>query len=205
MEETVRYSPDMSHLAALAGAQEDAERQDALEAILFANPDLHVYAVLDASQSSDIPVTLEGLNCEYRCLFDGQVGDDLSTVAPYLVRMTRYSDVWDWFAAEGFGKRWGLMIRTDMSLPRLKTHLKKFLRVKLEDGEKVYFKFYRPEHFAAYVPTFPPEDQSRILSRVECAFCEDETDPDFLLSFKMNAEGELVSGRLPLRPRDPGA
>lgn len=198
--EAEQHTPDdMDYLSALTGTAESAARRDVLEEILFADSDLFVYAVLDAAQSSDIPVTLEGFGCEYRCLFDGQVGDDLSTVAPYLVRLTRYSDVWDWFFTEGFGKQWGIVIRTDMTLPRLKAHLKRFLRVELEDGEKIYFKFYRPEHFAAYIMSFERKQQNAIMSRLERVFCEDETAPDFLRSFVMNGEGELVSEPLPLR------
>ncbi len=94
-------------------------------------PPLRAFALLDASQSSDIPICLEGFSNPARCFFDDEAFEDLAEVAPWLVELTRYSDVWDWFVEEGYGNNWGILIHSCLELPRLKkTQLKKYQKKK---------------------------------------------------------------------------
>ena len=139
LPEALSGSPDQEALALgleqiVFGSLDEDERQR--QASDKTVPPLRAFALLDASQSADIPICLEGFSDPARCLFDGAAYDDMAEVAPWLVELTRYSDAWDWFVEEGYGQNWGILIHSRLELPRLKTHLKKFLKIEDEGGER---------------------------------------------------------------------
>ena len=138
-------------------------------------PPLRAYALLDASQSSDIPICLEGFSNPARCLFDGEAFENLAEVAPWLVELTRHSDVWDWLIEEGYGRNWGIIIHSRLELPRLKTQLKKLLSIEDEDNEEYYFKYYRPQHFNNYAPEFDEVLCNLFWRGVEAVYAEDQS------------------------------
>ncbi|WP_182912938.1 DUF4123 domain-containing protein [Paracoccus onubensis] len=151
-------------------------------------PPLRAYALLDAAQSPDIPICLEGFSNPARCLFDGDAYDNLAEVAPWLVELTRYSDVWDWFVEEGYGKDWGILIHSRLPLPRLKTQLKRFLRVEDEDSDVYFFKYYRPEIFNKYVPRFDSIQRSTFWREIEAIYSEYHRDPQKLIRHHLDGE-----------------
>ena len=123
-------------------------------------PPLRAYLLLDASADDDISVMLNGFSNPALCLFDGAAGEDLESVAPWLVELYAQEDsVWDWFVAEGFGKDWGIIIHSRLAPRRLKTQLKKFIMVEDEEGQKLYFKYYRPSTLNGFLPVFTPEQR----------------------------------------------
>lgn len=151
---------------------------------------LRAFALLDASQSADIPICLEGFSDPARCLFDGAAYEDMAEVAPWLVELARYSDAWDWFVEDGYGHNWGILIHSRLELPRLKTHLKKFLKIEDEDGERYFFKYYRPEHFNRYVPGFDDAQRATIWRGIEAIYAESKDDPTGLMRHGLDARGK---------------
>lgn len=158
-------------------------------------PPLKAYALLDASQSSDIPVCLEGFNDPACCLFDGEAGDELGEVAPWLVEITRYSDAWDWFVEDGYGNNWGIIVHSRLGLFRLKTQLKKFLEIEDEDGEIYFFKYYRPEHLNAYLPIFDEQQRLSFMKGVEAIYAEYRADTNMLVRHMLKDDKSLSSGQ----------
>ncbi len=154
-------------------------------------PPLRAYAVLDASQSPDISICLKGFNDPARCLFDGQAYDDLAEVAPWVVEFTRYSDAWYWFIEEGYGQNWGIFVHSRLDMPRLKTQLKKFLKIEDEDGDVSFFKYYRPQHLNAYLPAFTPTQLERFMLGIEAMYAEYQDDTTKLLMHKRTDDGTL--------------
>jgi hypothetical protein len=174
-------------------------------------PPLRAYALIDASQSPDISICLEAFNSPARCLFDGEVGDDLAEVAPWLVELTRFDDAWDWFVENGYGKNWGILLHSRLELPRLKTQLKRFLKITDEKGETFFFKYYRPKHLNAYLPVFDNVQMASFMKGIETVFAENEKDPNKLHQHRLKEQGGLATlthdlRRLgePLMPRVPG-
>lgn len=137
---------------------------------------LRAYALLDASQSADIPVCLQGFPSPATCLFNGAAYDDLAEVAPWLVELHRYSNVWDWLVEDGFGQNWGIFLHSQLPLPKLKTHLKKFVKIDDPDGVAYYFKYYRPEHLNTYLPVLEPAQAARFFQGVEAIWAESRTE-----------------------------
>jgi Domain of unknown function (DUF4123) len=173
-------------------------------------PPLRAYALIDASQSPDIAVCLDAFASPARCLFDGEVGEDLGEVAPWLVELTRFDDAWDWFLAEGYGKNWGILMHSRLELPRLKTQLKRFLKITDDKGQSFFFKYYRPKHLNAYLPVFDNEQMVSFMKGIETVFAESDKDPNKLHQYQLNPKGGLATSlhdlrRMgePLMPRQP--
>lgn len=182
--------------ASLTGDPERDAMIERLEQLLFdpleadeEEPPLKLYALLDASKSPDIPIYLEAFNSPATCLFDGQTRDDLAEVAPWLVQFDRYSDAWDWFAEEGWGNGWGILMHSRQPIARLKTHFKKFLKITRDDGEPNFFKFYVPIHLRKYLPLFEEKELMRIYQRIDAFFVEDAGQ---VSEFRLD-EGEELS------------
>jgi hypothetical protein len=156
-------------------------------------PPLRAYALIDAAQDSSIAINLEAFNSPARCLFDGDVADDLAEVGPWLVELTRFDDAWDWFAEAGYGKNWGILMHSRLELPRLKTQLKRFLKITDENGKSFFFKYYRPKHLNAYLPVFDAVQMESFMRGIETIFAEDDRDANRLIQHHLQPDGKLKS------------
>jgi len=151
---------------------------------------LRAYLLLDASADDDISVMLNGFSNPALCLFDGETGEDLEAVAPWLVELYAPEDsVWGWFVAEGFGNDWGIVIHSRLAPRRLKTQLKKFIMIEDEDGNAFYFKFYRPSTLNGFLPVFTPEQRISFACGIERFLAEVETVPDLLRRHRVTENG----------------
>lgn len=169
--------------------------------------------MLDASISPDIAVCSQAFDEPSRCLFDGAAYEELADVGPWLIELRRYGDAFDWFVGDGWGKNWGIVIQTRLPLARLKTHLKKFIKVEDDDdGQTYFFKFYRPEHLKNFLPEFDPDQQQRFMQGIDAVLAEQTRAPQMLERYAMDprtgivmATHDLVATRMPLRiqPPDP--
>ena len=189
LPEALSGSPDQEALAlgleeiVFAPLDEDEQQRQATDTT---SQPLRAFALLDASQSPDIPILLEGFSDPARCLFDGAAYEDMAEAAPWLVELTRHSDAWDWFVEEGYGRNWGILIHSRLELPRLKTHLKKFLKIEDEDGERYFFKYYRPEHFNRYAPGFDDVQRAAFWRGIEAVYAESKSDATVLMRHGLN-------------------
>ena len=173
-------------------------------------PPLRAFMLLDGSINPDIAICAANFDEPARCLFAGAAGEELGDVGPWLVELKRYGGAWDWYVEDGWGNNWGILIHTRMTLAKLKTHLKKFIKVEDEDGETFFFKYYRPEHLNTFLPEFDPDQQARFFKDIAAFFGEQHGTPETILRHRL-VEGEglvtrkadLVQVGLPLRPQPP--
>ncbi|MFK7836761.1 MAG: DUF4123 domain-containing protein [Sulfitobacter sp.] len=161
-------------------------------------PPLTAYLLLDASQSADIPICADAFSEPARCLFDGAAFEELSEVGPWLIELRRYGDAWDWFVEDGYGQNWGLALHSRLPLMRLKTQLKKFIKIKDEDGDTYFFKFYRPQHLNTYLPIFDDEQRTSFMRGIDAIFAETEAKPEHLLRYGVGPDGRLETQTLDL-------
>ncbi|MFY0648669.1 DUF4123 domain-containing protein [Sulfitobacter geojensis] len=159
---------------------------------------LKAYLLLDASINPDIPVCAEAFSEPARCLFDGAAFEDLSDVGPWLVELRRYGDAWDWFVEDGYGENWGIVIHSRLPLMRLKTQMKKFIKIEDEDGMSYFFKYYRPQHLNTYLPTFDETQRSSFLRGITAIFAETHGDHRLLQRHKLRPDGSLQSRHVDL-------
>lgn len=135
---------------------------------------LRAYLLLDAAADPDIFLAMNGYSNPSTCLFDGEVADDLEMVGPWLAEVTEDEDdsVWAWFANKGYGNNWGIIIQSRLELRRLKTQLKKYLKIEDDDGDKYFLKFYRPDSFNTFLPEFTDEQRRSFARGIEAVFAE---------------------------------
>ena len=158
---------------------------------------LQAYLLLDAACSPDIAICAEAFSEPARCLFDGQAFEDMGDVGPWLIELRRYGDAWDWFVEDGYGQNWGVVIHSRLPMAKLKTHLKKFLKVEADDGEAYFFKYYRPEHFNTYIPVLDAEQRARFMQAIDTVFAETTGAPETLLCHDRGRDGGMIT-----KPKD---
>ena len=132
-----------------------------LGAILFppaeaTAPESQLYAVLDGSRIDGLLDRLEQSGLPHLCLFKGQSAREMTEVAPRIVRLdpestfvrnlfTRGPAAWQlWDDAPG------IFLRSRSDLETMQVHLRHFTRIRDEDDQWFYFRFWEPAAAAIY-------------------------------------------------------
>jgi hypothetical protein len=173
-----------------------------LAALLFgmqaagARPDGTLYMLLDAARDARIYgwLTELGETVQQRSLYQGDVGDSLANVSPYLLTLQEEQPAALRFADAGFGQSWGLFLTTAAGFDDVRRHLRKFNIVYRQDGTPLVFRFYDPRVLRVFLPTCTASELQRFFGPID-AFLAESEEGDALLRFTVSA-GELVRSRL---------
>lgn len=125
-----------------------------------------LYGVVDCARDPRLYDLVQSCP-EQTCLFSGRLTEKLVRASPHLVRLgqdTPFTLIW---RSEGWGKAWGILLRSDLDIVRLRRHLKKFLTAELPTGQKVLFRFYDPRVWRVYWPSLTDDERSAWLDGVE--------------------------------------
>ena len=158
---------------------------------LFTDSESKVYAVLDGAS---VPKLLEHLAPhagEYECLYRGELKPDLAAAAPYLVSLKPDSELTEWIVEKGWGKHWGVFIRSEAELPALRRHFRTFLIVHTSEGKPLYFRYYDPRVLRVHLPTCNAEELNQMFGPVTAYLMEAEK-PGALMQFRLK-DGTLAS------------
>lgn len=119
-----------------------------------------VYWLLDGARDPDIAGLVGASGLPYSCLFTGPLHPRLEAAAPYLVQLPASAPAARLLLRRGWGQAWGILIvaGADVTLAQLRLHLKKFLRVKTEDGKTLAFRYYDPRVLKLFLPTCTGEE-----------------------------------------------
>ncbi len=136
----------------------DQAVEDAIKAVLMGAED--VVACLDANRIPSLPLLLETSGLPHLCLFQGQLAENAGEVAPWLVRLKRDDKLLRQLVTSAgpsgknrFGFREaeaGIFLHGDMTLPVLRQHFRRLLRVATSDGRTFLFRFWEPGIAAVY-------------------------------------------------------
>lgn len=173
--------------AVLAEPIESGTPQDRL-LTMFRRDFQPLFAILDAARDIRILALLLTYKEECQSLYEGEQGAKLAQVAPYLVRLQKDSKLLEALVKEGWGKSWGVYLSSASNFQEVRRHLRRFLEVKLPNGEQVYFRFYDPRVMRVFLPTCTPEDTAQFFGPVQNYLLEDET-PEQLLRFVNTGQG----------------
>jgi hypothetical protein len=132
------------------------------------------YLLLDASRMKTALSEAKALNSNFRSLFKGRSEIDLEFVAPYIFSYVRGSEFSDWYMKNGWGKGWGIMLRSPASMDELHEHCRKFLLVEDEDKQELYFRFYDPRILSIFLPTCSSEQLKHFFGPIDYFMIENK-------------------------------
>ncbi|MEM1126095.1 MAG: DUF4123 domain-containing protein [Bacteroidota bacterium] len=169
-----------------------AATSDAVHEALWSYADLHgqdrIYAILDGAQDDRIYANLLLAGIRYECLYRGRLPEALAVAAPYLVELKRETPIARWVLKHGWGRHWGIWLVANESLEGLRHHFRRFLEVRTEQRERLYFRYYDPRVWRAYLPTCTRQELDFVFGPVAYYLVESE-EPDEMLTFGQNATG----------------
>jgi len=182
-----------SPVATDPGPDRVAERRAAIEALLWPKgaSGMSVWAVLDGARDPRIHQALIESRLEYRSLYAGRLPRELERVSPQLVELLPGHRLTARLLGEGWGQAWGVYLRID-DPSNLRHHLRKFLKVKTEDGRRLLFRWYDPRVWRTVVSTFDDEQLAQFFGPIHDWITEGD-DIDKAWSFSR------VQARLKLR------
>jgi len=116
-----------------------------------------LYAVLDACDAPAIQAKVAELGSPRTlCLYRGEVAPEILEVAPYLVRLDEV--LLQWLAETVWSEPWGIFVVARMDPEAVRKHLRKFLTVKDEAGEAMYFRYYDPRVLSPFLGSCNPQE-----------------------------------------------
>ena len=170
-------------------------------------PDLEVYALLDAARDERVFQWLVSSGFTYSSLFAGKLPRALAKAAPYIVELDRGAKATSDLIEQGFGNSWGIFIKASGDLNELRHHFRKFLKVKNGvDGKSLLFRYYDPRVMRVYLPTCNGEELRTVLDPLHRCYVENDGGSGliaFSLEFPVihGEEIRLVKEEFPLPGR----
>jgi hypothetical protein len=155
-----------------------------------------VWMIVDAARDKQIYPMLVASYMEYSCLYSGQLAPAIERAAPYLVQLEFESSYTRRLLERAWGNSWGVILRCDSSLPRVRRHLRQFLMVRDPRGQQVLFRYYDPRVLRVYLPTCNREELRTVFGPVECYYMEDR-NPEDVWEFRRD-EGKLAAAKTSL-------
>ncbi|MEO8771047.1 MAG: DUF4123 domain-containing protein [Ferruginibacter sp.] len=151
--------------------------------------------LIDAARTAENMGKAKELNPQHQSLYKGMAEEDLSDVSPYIFSCEKNSDFSNWYAEKGWGDAWGLILKSAFTFEETYRHLKKFLLVKTENGEELYFRFYDPRVLKIFLPTCDKKQILEFFGPIESFICEGDNKNEAII-FK-HKNGELTEEKIP--------
>lgn len=133
--------------------------------VLFGENSTDLYGILDgASDPNNIYNSILQSKEDFRCLYRGELDDDLLLCAPFIVHFKKPGPIALKLIKAMFEKNAGILAwleaGTDIDLVR--RHFRRFLLVQTPEKKTVYFRYYDPRVLRVYLPTCN-EEELRVL------------------------------------------
>lgn len=164
-------------------------------AAYFAGEGVPLFAILDGARDRTISRMVRTSGFEHQSLYEGEAGEELAPFGPYLVTLPDDPTVLEPWFAKTWGKSFGVLLASREPFAAVRRHLRRFLKVEMEDGREVYFRYYDPRVLRRFLPTCTYEEWMQFFGVIESYFMESE-DGTSVLRFRCEAdepEAERVS------------
>lgn len=136
------------------------------------------YLILDAARMQSAIGKAKQLQGNFYSLFSAETEEKLADVAPYIFAYHPNSDFADWFMEEGWGKGWGIMVRSGCTVDELRAHCRKFLIKENEIGQEMYFRYYDPRVLSIFLPNCSTDQLKDFFGPIDYIMIED-IDPNY--------------------------
>jgi Domain of unknown function (DUF4123) len=95
-----------------------------------------------------------------------------SNAGPYLFKYDISTEFAKWLYEAGWGNFWGIFIATPLNFDNLLRHCRRFLKVKTEDKEQLFFRFYDPRVLKIFLPTCERDQIQEFFGEIDNFFVE---------------------------------
>ena len=147
----------------------------------FSLLDCSYYLLFDSAKSEANINRAVHQNKLYQSLYKGRSEEDLADVAPYLFSFEFKSNFSNWYLENGWGNSWGVFVQSQCDFEQVYTHFRKFLLVKTENGQELYFRFYDPRVLKIFLPTCDKKQIIEFFGPVESFIVEGDTKEEAIL------------------------
>ncbi len=159
-----------------------------------------LYVLLDAARDERIFPYVRRAELYRRCLYDGPLPGEFLRSAPHLVMLSPISAMTNQLIAEGWGRSWGIFLRSRVEPEVLRDHLRGMLQVMTEVGKPMFFRFFDPRVLASYLPTCTGRELAQFFGPVERFAVE--SDEASVLEYTV-AGGKLAVRRMRIAGGEP--
>ena len=156
----------------------------------------NVWAILDCARDRRIYGSILNSYQNYCCLYAGALAPEIEVVAPHLVQLDRNDRLTNELLTAGWGSSWGIFLRCDTSMEKLRRHLRTLLTVKDEAGSRLLFRYYDPRVLRVYLPTCVTDELRAVCGPIDCFWMEGRS-PDILLEFRFE-QNRLIQNTVSL-------
>jgi Domain of unknown function (DUF4123) len=153
-------------------------------------PGSTLFGLMDAAQDPEILALIQEGGCPFESLYQGESAVVMASVAPYLVQLDPEKGLLQQLVLKGWGKNWGIYLRSCLPLAKVRRHFRHFTMVELPDGQQVYFRFYDPRVFRVFMPTCNASENSTIFEGIESIFAEG-TDGNTMNIYRLEGSDAL--------------
>ena len=133
------------------------------------------FVVLDGAIGPAVRDLLNQAGVFYQSLYEGEKATELAPFGPYLAEIQKGSKLMPFLIKVGWGKSWGCFLSTQMGFLDTRKHLRHFLMVDIEGGQRVIFRFYDPRVMKVFIPTCNTEQRKEFFGKIQHIFVESET------------------------------
>jgi hypothetical protein len=148
-----------------------------------ARPD--IWAVVDGARDPQVWWSVRKSSLWNECLYAGSLSAELERAAPYLVQLEFDEPQTMRLLNRGWGKSWGILLRSGTSLKALRKHLRRFLLVSGPGGKSMLFRYYDPRVMRAFLPTCSATQLDELFGPVECIATE-ASRADRMIEFRLD-------------------
>jgi Domain of unknown function (DUF4123)/FHA domain len=134
------------------------------------------FAILDGAIGPAVRDLLNQAGVFYQSLYEGEQSVDLAPFGPYLAEIQKGGKLIPFLVKVGWGKSWGVFLSTKLGFVETRKHLRHFLMVNIEGGERVIFRFYDPRVMRVFVPTCNAEQRAEFFGQIQHFFVESEAE-----------------------------
>jgi hypothetical protein len=149
---------------------------------------LPVFALLDAARNPRVPELLKASGESHQMLYEGEKGQELALVAPYLVALPPKSELLRHLVERHWGTSVAVYLTSQLPLDLLRAHFRQFLMVQPEGKPPALFRFYDPRVLRVYLPTCTPAEAAVFFGPVRKFFVESESARSYH-RFRFTPEG----------------
>jgi hypothetical protein len=141
-----------------------------------------LFAVVDSCDEPSVPKKVRELGPERAVsLYRGGAEEQYAAIAPYLVHADQ--SVFEWIEKDLWRAPWGIFAYSDASLEALRTHFRRFLKVKSTDQKEYLFRFYDPRILPPFLKSSDEAELKQFFGPVQ-AFGATEGEAVHLLQLR---------------------